>query len=126
MFEKDLLVGQVIDHDKLATQTLAEQAKLAKLLSSAVTAPCSHKRRKTEKLQEWANDPFKLVKPSRISPPFTISTTSSSMLIMDFHAHLAHTEIIGLLGGSWDATSMKLEIKGMLHLSYRASGLPMS
>ncbi|CAO3623634.1 unnamed protein product [Mucor hiemalis] len=51
----------------------------------------------------YSNDPFTLVpvnfyKTDR-SAPFTVSITSESLLVMDFHAHLAYTEIIGLLGG---------------------------
>jgi proteasome lid subunit RPN8/RPN11 len=111
--EKDIYAGQTIDHETLATQTLAEQVKLAKLLSSAVGPEAPKRRKLTKPPPEWATDPFKLVQPCRLSPPFSVSATTSSMLLMDFHSHLAHTEVIGLLGGSWDAKTNSLAIKAV-------------
>ncbi|CAO3636879.1 unnamed protein product [Cunninghamella echinulata] len=51
-------------------------------------------------------DPFRLVPVAYYNDeekmaPFTVEMTSTSLLIMDFHSHLAHTEIIGLLGGKF-------------------------
>jgi len=34
--------------------------------------------------------------------PFSVSITSVAMAVADFHAHLAHTEVIGYFGGHWD------------------------
>ncbi|KAG2228954.1 hypothetical protein INT48_008022 [Thamnidium elegans] len=49
------------------------------------------------------NDPFTLVPvgyyPNQKSAPFTVDITSNALLVMEFHSHLAYTEIIGLLGG---------------------------
>nr|CAG8560468.1 9129_t:CDS:10 [Entrophospora candida] len=59
-------------------------------------------------------DPFRLVKPmhytSRYPAPFKLSVSTNVMLMMDFHAHLAHTEIIGLLGGHFHSDSQLMEI----------------
>ncbi|KAF9430711.1 Myb-like, SWIRM and MPN domains 1 [Podila epigama] len=50
--------------------------------------------------------PFRLVplrKYNQQHPaPFRVKVSSDAMLIMDFHSHLAQTEIIGLLGGLYD------------------------
>ncbi|KAG0346943.1 hypothetical protein BG004_000471 [Podila humilis] len=51
-------------------------------------------------------DPFRLIplrKYNQQHPaPFRVKVSSDAMLIMDFHSHLAETEIIGLLGGLYD------------------------
>ncbi|KAI8069658.1 hypothetical protein BC940DRAFT_22992 [Gongronella butleri] len=52
------------------------------------------------------NDPFRLVPVSHYNDdqkiaPFVVEIASHCLLVMDFHAHLAHTEIIGLLGGTF-------------------------
>ncbi|KAL0091751.1 hypothetical protein J3Q64DRAFT_1635044 [Phycomyces blakesleeanus] len=50
-------------------------------------------------------DPFRLVPVDYYGDddpaPFTVEIDSDVLLIMDFHSHLAHTEIIGLLGGNF-------------------------
>ncbi|KAI7896098.1 uncharacterized protein EV154DRAFT_280361 [Mucor mucedo] len=50
-------------------------------------------------------DPFRLVPTSHyndtLSAPFEVEVISDALLVMDFHSHLAHTEIIGLLGGNF-------------------------
>ncbi|KAI9320155.1 hypothetical protein BX666DRAFT_2025168 [Dichotomocladium elegans] len=33
--------------------------------------------------------------------PFQLEITSNALVVMDFHSHLAHTEVIGLLGGRY-------------------------
>ncbi len=35
--------------------------------------------------------------------PFTVYVKASVMLLIDFHAHLLNTEVIGFLAGTWDA-----------------------
>ncbi|KAI7898016.1 uncharacterized protein BX663DRAFT_462573 [Cokeromyces recurvatus] len=51
-------------------------------------------------------DPFRLVPTEHynhegVPPPFEVEINSDALLVMDFHSHLAHTEIIGLLGGNF-------------------------
>ncbi|KAI9271326.1 hypothetical protein BY458DRAFT_176881 [Sporodiniella umbellata] len=50
-------------------------------------------------------DPFRLVPTLHyndiVTPPFEVNILSDALLVMDFHSHLAHTEIIGLLGGNF-------------------------
>ncbi|RHZ86197.1 hypothetical protein Glove_53g27 [Diversispora epigaea] len=59
-------------------------------------------------------DPFRLVPPlnytSRNPAPFRVSVSENVMLVMDFHAHLAHTEIIGLLGGHFYPEQESMEV----------------
>lgn len=59
-------------------------------------------------------DPFRLVPPhhytSRNPAPFRVSVSTNVMLLMDFHAHLAHTEIIGLLGGHYYSDRELMEV----------------
>jgi len=45
-----------------------------------------------------------------LAQPFSVSMSSEAMLVMDFHAHLSCCEIIGLLGGTFDAQGRKLTI----------------
>ncbi|KAG0337215.1 Myb-like, SWIRM and MPN domains 1 [Podila horticola] len=51
-------------------------------------------------------DPFRLIPLRKYNQqnlaPFRVKVSSDAMLIMDFHSHLAETEIIGLLGGLYD------------------------
>lgn len=50
-------------------------------------------------------DPFRLVPTEHYTEdnpaPFELEISSDCLLVMDFHSHLAHTEIIGLLGGNF-------------------------
>ncbi|CAG8601051.1 13545_t:CDS:10 [Acaulospora colombiana] len=59
-------------------------------------------------------DPFRLVPPlnytSRNPAPFRVSVSENVMLVMDFHAHLAYTEIIGLLGGHFYPDRESMEV----------------
>jgi protein MYSM1 len=45
-----------------------------------------------------------------LSQPFAVSMSPDALLVMDFHAHLSTCEVIGLLGGTFDATSKQLSI----------------
>jgi hypothetical protein len=39
--------------------------------------------------------------------PFEMTVHSNVLLMMDFHAHLMTTEIIGFLAGEWDKTTRR-------------------
>ncbi|CAO3643170.1 unnamed protein product [Cunninghamella echinulata] len=43
--------------------------------------------------------------------PFSLGIDTNTLLVMDFHAHLMTTEIIGLLAGTWDWKQRRIEIK---------------
>ncbi|KAG2185526.1 hypothetical protein INT44_002319, partial [Umbelopsis vinacea] len=58
-------------------------------------------------------DPFRLVPLEQYDqqPPFHVTIVSDALLVMDFHSYLAHTEIIGLLGGKFNADTRRLEVQ---------------
>ena len=39
----------------------------------------------------------------RDSQPFRVGCAPTAALLMDLHAHLSRAEVIGILGGTWDA-----------------------
>lgn len=47
---------------------------------------------------------------SRATQPFKVTITSAAELVMDFHAHLCSDEIIGFLGGVYDADEKTLRV----------------
>ena len=46
----------------------------------------------------------------RRTQPFNVTVTSGAELVMDFHAHLCSDEIIGFLGGVYDADAKTLRV----------------
>ncbi|KAK3083491.1 hypothetical protein FSP39_024059 [Pinctada imbricata] len=42
--------------------------------------------------------------------PFTVSMTTNSMLLMDYHSHLTSSEVVGYLGGKWDQSAQHLMV----------------
>ncbi|OMJ17779.1 Histone H2A deubiquitinase MYSM1 [Smittium culicis] len=70
---------------------------------------------------EKDSDPHALVKCSTFSgepgtgslnsQPFKLFVHTNAQLLMDLHSHLMETEIIGLLGGSWDSINRVLTVK---------------
>ncbi|SAL96616.1 hypothetical protein [Absidia glauca] len=76
-------------------------------------------------------DPFRLVPvqyyDEHYSAPFTVEITSNSLLVMDFHSHLAHTEIIGLLGGTYetdpDNGKKRLVVKSVFPCKSTSTGI---
>ncbi|EFN57719.1 expressed protein [Chlorella variabilis] len=46
-----------------------------------------------------------------MAQPFQVTIDRQAVLVMDFHAHLSRCEIIGLLGGAFDAERRMLEIR---------------
>lgn len=41
--------------------------------------------------------------------PFRVAVHPHAQLMMDFHSHLCASEVIGVLGGAWDAHSRLLK-----------------
>lgn len=37
--------------------------------------------------------------------PFNVTMSSSAMAMMDIHAHLSTSEVVGYLAGQWDVTN---------------------
>jgi len=72
-------------------------------------------------------DPFRLVVPQRfnaINPaPFQVIIRSNCLLMMDFHAHLVHTEVIGLLGGRYDPEARQLWVETVFPCNSLSTGI---
>jgi len=48
---------------------------------------------------------------SRARQPFTVTMSKNVCLLMDIHCHLAATEVIGYLAGSWNSTTKHMHIE---------------
>ncbi|KAG0241761.1 Myb-like, SWIRM and MPN domains 1 [Actinomortierella wolfii] len=72
-------------------------------------------------------DPFRLVPLHRYGAkypaPFRVVVSSDAMVVMDFHAHLAHTEVIGLLGGIYNEVAKELRIESVFPCKSLSTGL---
>ena len=59
-------------------------------------------------------DPFLLVPcrkfPTRSAVPFDVLIQSETLVVMDTHAHMSTTEVIGLLGGTYSHDSRMLKV----------------
>jgi hypothetical protein len=64
---------------------------------------------------EGGEDPLTLLEPSTygrgVEQPFTLVVPASVNFLIDLHAHLVDTEVIGLLGGRWDPASRLLHVQ---------------
>jgi protein MYSM1 len=79
------------------------------------------KRKYTRKVDEDPEDPFRLIWLNDYSveadadedekAPFRVEIDISVLCLLDFHSHLFSTEIIGLLGGSFDAFNRLMQIR---------------
>ncbi|KAI8585424.1 hypothetical protein BDZ88DRAFT_401141, partial [Geranomyces variabilis] len=72
-------------------------------------------------------DPFRLI-PARsydatVPAPFRVLASSNTLIVMDVHAHLAHTEIIGLLGGTYDASAATLHVTDVFPCRSQSTGV---
>ncbi|KAF9435315.1 hypothetical protein BGZ76_006527 [Entomortierella beljakovae] len=80
-----------------------------------------------EDTNSTAYDPFRLVPLSKFNvenpAPFRVKVSSDAMLIMDFHSHMAETEVIGLLGGLYDEDERILFILGVFPCRSISTGL---
>ncbi|KAH9489602.1 hypothetical protein Btru_036500 [Bulinus truncatus] len=82
---------------------------------------CSSRDRKIVSYSELASrgleiDPLTLVKCEHFDSqgkiqPFTVSLTSNTLLLMDFHCHLTKSEVVGYLGGRWDSHRQHLSVE---------------
>ncbi|CAL1535375.1 unnamed protein product [Lymnaea stagnalis] len=51
--------------------------------------------------------------------PFTVSLTSNTLLLMDFHCHLTKSEVVGYLGGRWDSHKQHLSVEQVFPIRCR-------
>jgi protein MYSM1 len=54
--------------------------------------------------------------------PLHVTVSSSAALVMDFHSHLSGAEVIGFLGGRWDASTRQLRVLRALPAAQLVSG----
>ncbi|XP_063770965.1 MPN domain-containing protein isoform X2 [Pseudophryne corroboree] len=65
--------------------------------------------------RDSARDPHTLVQLTSFMAlnkfqPFHVSVSSNALLLLDFHSHLTHSEVVGYLGGRWDTNSQLLTV----------------
>ncbi|ESO88281.1 hypothetical protein LOTGIDRAFT_126355 [Lottia gigantea] len=69
---------------------------------------------KVIKVFKTSYDPFKLIPCQKFTEdkkaPFNVEVNNSPLIVMDVHAHISKTEVIGMLGGRYDTDCGKLEI----------------
>ncbi|KAH6563159.1 hypothetical protein BASA62_008719 [Batrachochytrium salamandrivorans] len=111
------LEGTTIEH---LDPEKEEQRKLlqknAKYFADEELEKLNIKRPKTSKVAitdvMGKYDPFKLIPLQRYAEDsvhaLRVKVHSNALIIMDFHSHLAHTEIIGLIGGTFDPIKREL------------------
>ena len=71
------------------------------------------RQRLTKAVVNPDDDPLTIVHCARFAPggqPFRVTVHPRAAVLMDFHAHLVKAEIIGLLGGTWDADARVLTV----------------
>jgi len=61
------------------------------------------------------SDPLTLVECAQFASigkiqPFSLTFTTNSLLVIDFHCHLSTSEVTGYLGGKWDASRQHLRV----------------
>ncbi|KAF9357800.1 hypothetical protein BGX26_003061 [Mortierella sp. AD094] len=127
-----------LDQERLAAQN-AKYFAATELMSVNTRVPknrrAQHLLRKAEGFDNYEDDegvpssydPFRLVSLSKFNSqnpaPFRVKVSSDAMLIMDFHSHMAETEVIGLLGGLYDEDERILFILGVFPCRSISTGL---
>ena len=54
--------------------------------------------------------------------PFDVVIQSETLVVMDTHAHMSTTEVIGLLGGNYSHDSRKLKVIALVMYFFQISG----
>ncbi|XP_021925301.1 histone H2A deubiquitinase MYSM1-like isoform X2 [Zootermopsis nevadensis] len=87
--------------------------------------PDSHKN--TSKVHMSKPKPIKLIYCNRFTEskpaPYSVELHIEPLLIMDIHAHSSHSEVIGLLGGSYDPKRLVLQIWRAVACRSSSSGI---
>lgn len=99
--------GEWINADELDGRTVVHEA---------AALPVRRSSRKRGKAPEHEgsldNNPFRLVPAQEygMMAPFDVVVAPQVLITMDYHSHLSVAEVIGLLGGRFDAESKKLHV----------------
>lgn len=110
--------GQWVDEKELQGKTIQHQEKAA-IKENQAKVP------KTPKVPFL--DPFKLVPCHHFSQekpaPFYVEIHNTALIIMDIHAHVSKTEVIGMLGGCFHGDDQHLEITMAIPCNSISTGL---
>ncbi|RCH81096.1 Myb-like, SWIRM and MPN domains 1, partial [Rhizopus stolonifer] len=115
------LEGRVIEHDQVITRLDSKPKRIMK------RSPHHHYYGGDDFGR--GHDPFRLVPTlhydEETPAPFEVEIVSDALLVMDFHSHLAHTEIIGLLGGNFirRGESKILQVKTVFPCQSTSTGI---
>ncbi|KAJ1956665.1 hypothetical protein EC988_001229 [Linderina pennispora] len=109
VYEDELYGGRVISHDVIERR--ADDADGDYTYSSDESS--QGKRRKRTNGKWAANSEFRLIPCQAFAggaQPFAVRVSARALALMDLHAHLMYTEIIGLLGGRFSADTRRLDV----------------
>ena len=93
-------VSRPVTHSTSPSVTSSSDSSVMK--HSQLTPGINHSKRHFVELEPWTHD-------GRMQP-FTISVSTSAMLILDLHSHLSTQDCCGYLAGHWDANTHNLAI----------------
>ncbi|KAJ2755206.1 hypothetical protein GGI19_001830 [Coemansia pectinata] len=111
VYEDEYYGGHVISHDVIERH--ADDADYSCSDGSDNDDGPARKRRRNHKqngMRYQVHSEFRLV-PCRsfdaeeAPRPFTVEISAAALALMDLHSHLMYTEVIGLLGGAYDAAA---------------------
>ncbi|XP_062578565.1 histone H2A deubiquitinase MYSM1-like [Saccostrea cucullata] len=110
--------GQWVDEKELQGKTIQHQDKVS-------TKESPGKVSRSPKVQSL--DPFKLIPCQNFSQerpaPFYVEIHNTALVIMDIHAHISKTEVIGMLGGCYHDDDQHLEITMAIPCNSISTGL---
>ncbi|GFO48137.1 histone h2a deubiquitinase mysm1-like [Plakobranchus ocellatus] len=111
--------GLWVDEKELEGKTIDHNSEKKKLDAS--------KRSKTPRAVKPVYDPFKLVPCLPFSDgnlaPYEIEMFSTALAIMDIHAHISKTEVIGMLGGQFSAEAHRLTVSMAVPCKSMSTGM---
>ncbi|KAF4521416.1 hypothetical protein B566_EDAN010573 [Ephemera danica] len=94
---------------------------------SVIYARLQHEPRKEHKERKSAHEQLRLVFCHKFSEnhpaPYSVVLDVGALLLMDVHAHACRSEVIGLLGGSYDANSRVLHISRGVACKSQSTGV---
>ncbi|XP_033125940.1 histone H2A deubiquitinase MYSM1-like isoform X2 [Anneissia japonica] len=115
--------------EMLENRRISMRPKKKKEVDSDVEekSPIARMCRTQPKQKPKPYDPFKLMACSNFSSstpaPLKLKVSSKSLVVMDLHAHFSGTEVIGLLGGSYDQHLDLLIIKTAVPCNSLSTGM---
>ncbi|KAI8897885.1 hypothetical protein BC833DRAFT_526547 [Globomyces pollinis-pini] len=124
------LEGQTIEHvdpDVLSARKMLK--KNAKYFADEELEKYNIKKPRKREVSDALGgyNPFKLISLRKYDDenpsPFKVNILSNTLIIMDFHSHLATTEIIGLLGGQYNDSTRLLEISDVFPCNSISTGV---